>query len=65
SKIKSLQGMLPICGFCKGIRDDEGAWIKLEDYIRAHTEATFSHGICRACSEKHYPQLFTDKDKAA
>ncbi len=58
SRINTLHGLLPICGFCKGIRDDSGYWVKVEDYIRAHSDANFSHGICRACSEKHYPELF-------
>ncbi|MFA6293919.1 MAG: response regulator, partial [Victivallales bacterium] len=55
SKIKTLQGLLPICASCKKIRDDTGYWKKLENYITEHSEAVFSHGICPDCFEKHYP----------
>jgi CheY-like chemotaxis protein len=49
--VKQLQGLLPICGYCKKIRDDRGAWSQLEEYISAHSEARFSHGICPLCFE--------------
>ena len=50
--VKQLQGLLPICGYCKKIRDG-GAWQQLEEYISAHSEARFSHGICPACFDRH------------
>lgn len=58
STIKTLRGILPICSFCKGIRDDEGYWKKLEEYVTEATEAEFSHSICPRCMEMHYPEIF-------
>ena len=56
--VKQLQGLLPICGYCKKIRDDDNAWQQLEDYISAHSEARFSHGVCPRCWEEHVgPEL--------
>ena len=54
-EIKTLQGILPICMYCKEIRDDKGSWSQLEKYISDHSEARFSHGICDKCLKKHYP----------
>ncbi len=56
SEIKTLSGMLPICSHCKKIRDDKGYWSQVESYIREHTDAEFSHGICPECMKKHYPE---------
>ncbi|MDP1676457.1 MAG: response regulator [Bacteroidota bacterium] len=53
--IKTLSGLLPICAWCKKIRDDKGYWQQLEGYISEHSTAQFSHGICPACSEKVHP----------
>ncbi|MFC1488737.1 response regulator [Thermodesulfobacteriota bacterium] len=55
--IKTLQGILPICAHCKKIRDDKGYWNQIEAYIRDHSEAEFSHGICPECTDKFYPDL--------
>ncbi|MBZ5683784.1 MAG: PAS domain S-box protein [Acidobacteriia bacterium] len=55
AKVKSLSGLLPICASCKKIRDEVGKWHVLEIYIRNHTEADFSHGICPDCQKKLYP----------
>jgi PAS domain S-box-containing protein len=57
NKIKTLRGIIPICASCKKIRDDKGYWNQLESYIREHSEAVFSHGICPECTEKIYPDL--------
>ena len=57
-EVKSLRGILPICMHCKQIRNDEGAWIQLEEYIRAHSEAEFSHGMCPECFREHYPEAY-------
>jgi len=54
-EIRTLGGLLPICGHCKKIRDDAGYWTQLEGYISQRTTATFSHGICPHCAETHYP----------
>jgi PleD family two-component response regulator len=56
--VKQLSGLLPICANCKKIRDDEGYWSTLEDYIRKHSDAEFSHGICAECAKKLYPDYF-------
>lgn len=52
SEIKTLSGLLPICCYCKNIRDDKGYWQKLEKYIGDHSDAQFTHGICNDCMEK-------------
>ena len=54
AQLKHLHGIIPICAACKKIRDDEGSWHQLESYIRDHSEAKFSHGICPECQEAIY-----------
>lgn len=53
-KIKKLSGLLPICANCKKIRDDKGYWKQIEEYIKEHSDADFSHGICPDCMDKLY-----------
>ena len=60
-EIKTLRGIIPICASCKKIRDDKGYWNQVEVYVRDHTEAEFSHGLCPACAKKLYPDLYEDK----
>jgi DNA-binding response OmpR family regulator len=55
NNVKTLSGLLPICANCKKIRDDAGYWHQVESYIRTHTDATFSHGICPDCMVDLYP----------
>jgi AmiR/NasT family two-component response regulator len=57
TEIKTLREFLPICSFCKKIRDDEGYWEQIENYIHKHTGANFSHSICPECTKKHYPEI--------
>lgn len=57
AKVKKLSGLLPICSHCKKIRDDKGYWNQIESYIHDHSEAEFSHSICRDCAKEHYPDL--------
>ena len=57
SEVKTLRGILPICSFCKQIRDDKGYWSQIESYIQKHSDADFTHGICPECIKKHYPDL--------
>ena len=52
ARVKQLQGLVPICSYCKKIRDDSNYWQQLESYLSDHSEATFSHGICPDCYEK-------------
>ena len=61
SKIKILNGFLPICSNCKKIRDDKGYWNQIESYIRDHSEAEFTHGICPVCAKELYPDLDLSK----
>ncbi|OGR07982.1 MAG: hypothetical protein A2511_06710 [Deltaproteobacteria bacterium RIFOXYD12_FULL_50_9] len=58
AKVKLLSGFLPICCSCKKIRDDQGYWQQIEWYIKEHSEAEFSHGICPECTKKLYPELY-------
>jgi DNA-binding response OmpR family regulator len=58
AEVRQLQGMLPICCYCKRIRDDGNLWTQVEAYIAEHSEADFTHGICPECEDKHVrPQL--------
>jgi len=58
ANVKQLQGLLPICSYCKKIRDDTNYWERVETYITEHTDAEFSHGICPDCFEVHIrPEL--------
>jgi hypothetical protein len=52
SEVKSLQAILPICSYCKKIRDDENYWHTVESYISRHTSSRFSHSICPSCVNK-------------
>ncbi len=56
-EVKTLQGLLPICSSCHKIRNDEGCWDRLENYIREHTEADFTHSLCPECLHDLYPEL--------
>ena len=58
SEVKQLRGILPICAYCKKIRDDRNYWEQVEDYFARHTEAKFSHSFCTDCYDKIIkPQL--------
>lgn len=52
AKIRHLEGLLPICTYCKKIRDSQGNWFQMEGYIRDHSDAKFSHSICPDCAKK-------------
>ncbi len=56
-EIRTLRGIVPICAKCKQIRDDKGFWSQVEVYVRDHTEAEFSHGICPDCAKELYPEF--------
>ncbi|MBT4485199.1 MAG: hypothetical protein HOC71_16155 [Candidatus Latescibacteria bacterium] len=57
-RIETLRGIVPICSFCKQIRDDKGYWNRVELFVEKHTEAKFSHSICPPCMEEHYPEEY-------
>lgn len=60
-QVKRLSGLLPICASCKRIRNEEGGWQQIEDYIACHSEADFSHGICPQCARRLYPEVYRNK----
>ena len=62
AEIKVLRGIIPICAYCKQIRDDEGFWHQVESYIHRHSLAQFSHGICPDCAQELYPELSLDDE---
>ena len=55
-EITTLKGILPLCSFCKKIRDDKGNWEQVDVYIHKHSQADISHSICPECMKKHYPE---------
>jgi hypothetical protein len=55
AEIKTLHGLLPICSWCKKVRDDSGYWNQIEEYVRERTQAEFSHGICPECQARYFP----------
>jgi phosphoserine phosphatase RsbU/P len=59
-EVKVLHGLIPICAKCKRVRTDNGDWQYLEEYIQAHSEAEFSHGICQVCMKEVYPGVIKD-----
>lgn len=62
-QVKTLSGLLPICASCKRIRDDKGYWNQIESYIKKHSEAEFSHGICPECIKKLYSDYIDENGK--
>lgn len=59
-KINTLTGLIPICAGCKKIRDDSGFWHQVEEYIRNHSNAEFTHSLCPHCMKELYPELDED-----
>ncbi|MHB8882274.1 MAG: PAS domain-containing protein [Thermodesulfovibrionales bacterium] len=57
-RINTLKGLLPICAWCKKVRDDKGYWNRVEDYIEEHSNAAFTHGICPECLKKTDPEVY-------
>jgi CheY-like chemotaxis protein len=52
--IKTLSGLLPICAWCKNVRDDSGYWMRVEQYVEQHSQATFSHSVCPECASRYF-----------
>jgi hypothetical protein len=61
-RVQLLEGILPICAFCKKIRRPDGVWEQIETYVSERSAAQFSHGFCEVCGRKHYPELFPGAD---
>jgi hypothetical protein len=64
ARIRTLEGILPTCSFCKDIRDEEGNWHQIESFVASRSEARFSHGVCPTCAAKHYGDIVNKKKKA-
>jgi hypothetical protein len=54
--VRILSGLLPICGYCKRIRDDRDYWREVESYVRSQAPVDFSHGICPRCMAERFPE---------
>ncbi|HEY1663321.1 MAG TPA: PAS domain S-box protein [Verrucomicrobiae bacterium] len=57
AQVKTLSGLIPICGWCKSVRSDTGYWQTVEQYVRSRTDATFTHGICPSCQVKFKDEI--------
>jgi GAF domain-containing protein len=56
-RIKLMAGLIPICSYCKGVRDDQGYWSTVEQFIKQHAAVEFTHGICDECMKVHFPEV--------
>ena len=54
ARVRTLEGILPMCAYCRRIRDERGAYQSLEDFVSDKTPAQFSHGVCPECAKKHF-----------
>jgi hypothetical protein len=63
TQVKILSGLIPICAWCKQVRDDQGYWQYVEAYIAEHSDATFTHSICQACEAKELQVLRHQKSE--
>jgi sigma-B regulation protein RsbU (phosphoserine phosphatase) len=64
AEVKQLEGLLPICSYCKKIRDEGNTWVRMESFIERQTDAHFSHGICPDCTAKVMANLRRDRPAA-
>nr|MDJ0659226.1 hypothetical protein [Crocosphaera sp.] len=55
--VKIMEGLIPICSYCKGIRNDQGYWSTVETFIEQHSDVEFTHGICNECMKVHFPDV--------
>ena len=60
AQVKQLSGLLPICANCKKIRDDNNYWVEVDAYIKQHSNADFSHGLCPDCVKDLYGEYYED-----
>ncbi|BCS97400.1 hypothetical protein DSLASN_30320 [Desulfoluna limicola] len=58
SEIDTLKGILPLCSFCKKIRDEKGSWEHVDVYLQEHSEVDISHSMCPGCMKKNYPEEY-------
>ncbi len=64
SQVKQLQGLLPICSYCKKIRDDQNYWQRVDTYVSDRTEVEFSHGICPDCFDRVSAEIKAHKENS-
>ena len=57
AEVKTLSGLIPICAWCKSVRNDHGYWQTVEQYVHSHSDASFSHSICPSCREKFKDEI--------
>jgi len=57
-EVKILRGVLSVCTYCKHIETEAGGWGEMEEYVRKHSEAEFSHGVCPDCLRKLFPDIY-------
>jgi hypothetical protein len=62
NRAKRLEGLLPICFFCKKIKDEHNNWHVMEKYIMERSDTEFSHGLCPECAKKHYPDFYEESE---
>ena len=65
ARVRTLEGILPTCAFCKDIRDETGNWHQIEAYVASRTQASFSHGVCPTCAAEHYGEILSQAAKSA
>jgi GAF domain-containing protein len=59
TRVHTLHGLLPVCMYCRNIRDEKASWQRIESYVRSHIEIEFSHGVCSDCLSQHYSEVVT------
>jgi hypothetical protein len=64
NSIRTLKGMVPVCSNCKSVRNDDGYWTELEQYLVDHTDLMLSHSICASCIKKEMPEIYEEMVKA-
>lgn len=64
-RVRTLEGLLPTCSFCKDIRDENGDWHQIEAYVSSRSKARFTHGICPTCVTRHYGGMLNKDRKDA
>jgi hypothetical protein len=62
ARVRTLEGILPTCSFCKNIRDEDGQWHQMEAYVARRTEVRFTHGVCPECTNHHYGDFMVPLD---
>ena len=63
ARVRTLEGLLPTCAYCKDIRDEEGEWQQMEEYVASRSAAQFTHGICPKCVAIHFSEVVNPDEK--